>query len=333
MLSGLDGDVPQVGEGLQGDQGFLGGQAVEPADEPGEERRTAWSLDGELLVRDTEAGRLSFEALQRRAATRARGAVGLVARWPACFVAFDLLQHDDQELLTRPYAERRALLEGLFSEHALTAPWTLCPMTTDLTKVREWLEAWTDVWGVEGILVKPLNSRCLPGYRGWTKIRTRDTTEGDDRRRDHRHPYPPQAARPRPPRPGRPAARGRPHRTAGPGRRPAGCRAPHRGRPGTPVGGRALLRDVGEPPSTPSWWPRSPPTASSTTAASTATHSDSNASAWIWGWRTYPGSVRGRPRAVRGRGRVQALGHLAVRQGAHVRFAKTSHQVIMNGPS
>ncbi|MFF3675904.1 ATP-dependent DNA ligase [Streptomyces sp. NPDC002120] len=133
-------------------------------------------LDGELVVWDTEAGRLSFEALQRRAATRARGAAGLVARWPAYF-AFDLLQHDGQELLKRPYVERRALLENLFSEHALTALWTLCPQTTDLAKAREWLESWTDVSGVEGILVKPLNSRYLPGYRGWTKIRRRDTTE------------------------------------------------------------------------------------------------------------------------------------------------------------
>ncbi|MCX4804699.1 hypothetical protein OG594_24295 [Streptomyces sp. NBC_01214] len=37
-------------------------------------------LDGELVVWDTEAGRLSFEALQRRAAARGRGAAGLVAR-------------------------------------------------------------------------------------------------------------------------------------------------------------------------------------------------------------------------------------------------------------
>ncbi|MFD3328422.1 ATP-dependent DNA ligase [Streptomyces sp. NPDC058701] len=118
---------------------------------------------------------MSFEALQRRAATRARGA--LAARWPAYFVAFDLLQHDGQELLTRPYAERRTLLESVFSEHALTAPWTLCPMTTYLAKAREWLESWTNVSGVEGILIKPLTSRYLTGYRGWTKIRRRDATE------------------------------------------------------------------------------------------------------------------------------------------------------------
>ncbi|WP_328930001.1 hypothetical protein OG429_39155 [Streptomyces sp. NBC_00190] len=69
-------------------------------------------LDGELVVWDAEAERLSFEALQRRAATRARGAAGLAARRPAYFVAFDVLQLNGQELLTRPYAERRALLEG-----------------------------------------------------------------------------------------------------------------------------------------------------------------------------------------------------------------------------
>ncbi|MEU3774331.1 hypothetical protein AB0F11_14225 [Streptomyces sp. NPDC032472] len=109
-------------------------------------------LDGELVVWDAEAGRLSFAALQRRAAARARGAAGLAAQWPAYFVAFDVLQMGGQELLQRPYAERRALLEELFTDYALMPPWTLVPMTTDLAKAREWLESWTDVCGVEGIL-------------------------------------------------------------------------------------------------------------------------------------------------------------------------------------
>ncbi|WP_260613714.1 ATP-dependent DNA ligase [Streptomyces sp. WAC07061] len=90
---------------------------------------------------------MSFEALQRRAAARARGAAALAARWPAFFVAFDVLQRDGEELLDRPYAERRTRLVGLFAEHVLTAPWTLVPMTTDLGEAREWLESWTDVSG------------------------------------------------------------------------------------------------------------------------------------------------------------------------------------------
>ncbi|MFJ2821913.1 hypothetical protein ACIO7M_12450 [Streptomyces toxytricini] len=54
-------------------------------------------LDGELLVWDREAGALSFDVLQRRAAAGGRSAAGLAARWPAYFVAFDILQQDGQD--------------------------------------------------------------------------------------------------------------------------------------------------------------------------------------------------------------------------------------------
>ncbi|GHB75176.1 hypothetical protein GCM10010347_51920 [Streptomyces cirratus] len=51
-------------------------------------------------------------------------------------------------------------------------------MTTDPAQGREWLESWTDVFGVEGIVVKPRTSRYMPGHRGaWIKVRRRDTTE------------------------------------------------------------------------------------------------------------------------------------------------------------
>ncbi|MEU9087947.1 hypothetical protein [Streptomyces sp. NPDC048357] len=135
-----------------------GGRRGAVAARPGPRRRTRrlGHRRGPVVLRGVAAP----------AATRAHGAAGLVARWPAYFVAFDLLQHDGQELLRRPYVERRALLEDLFSEHALTAPWSLCPMTTDLAKAREWLEFWTDASGVEGIVIKPLNSRYLTGYGG-----------------------------------------------------------------------------------------------------------------------------------------------------------------------
>ncbi|MGR4877854.1 hypothetical protein ACIPUC_00115 [Streptomyces sp. LARHCF249] len=86
-------------------------------------------------------------------------------------------EQDGTDLLARPYRERRRILEDLFDTHQLSPPWTLCPMTTDLAKAREWLETWTDVSGVEGILVKGMNQRYLPGSRAWYKIRRRDTTE------------------------------------------------------------------------------------------------------------------------------------------------------------
>ncbi|MFD7835264.1 hypothetical protein [Streptomyces sp. NPDC059761] len=43
-------------------------------------------LYGELLVWEPEAGRLSFEALQRRAAACGRSAPTMAARWPVYFV-------------------------------------------------------------------------------------------------------------------------------------------------------------------------------------------------------------------------------------------------------
>ncbi|MDX2394113.1 hypothetical protein NJL88_29445 [Streptomyces sp. DK15] len=78
----------------------------------------------------------------------------MAARLPAYYVAFDLLQQDGTELLTLPQVERRRRLEVLFAARALTAPWTLCPMTTDIAKAREWLETWTDVSGVEGLVIR-----------------------------------------------------------------------------------------------------------------------------------------------------------------------------------
>ncbi|MEW2373379.1 ATP-dependent DNA ligase [Streptomyces sp. NPDC006656] len=138
-------------------------------------------LDGELVVWDPAAGRLSFEALQRRAAARGRTATALAAQTPAFFIAFDALQIDGTELLALPYAERRRRLEVLFAARALTAPWTLCPMTTDPDQAREWLEDWTQVpdAAIEGIVVKRMNQPYRPGVRdrAWTKIRRRNTSE------------------------------------------------------------------------------------------------------------------------------------------------------------
>ncbi|MEU9035376.1 ATP-dependent DNA ligase [Streptomyces sp. NPDC048352] len=134
-------------------------------------------LDGEVLAWDVEAGALSFEGLQRRAAARARSAPALVARWPALYVAFDVLQADGADLTALPYAERRRRLEVLFAARALTSPWTLCPMTTDLATAADWLESWTDVAGLEGVVAKPMGASYQGGRRAWTKIKRRDTTE------------------------------------------------------------------------------------------------------------------------------------------------------------
>lgn len=132
-------------------------------------------LDGELVV--WVGDRMSFEALQRRGAAGYRTAPRLAEEMPAHFIAFDLLQVGGRELLHEPYAERRAQLERLFAEHELAAPWTLCPETTDPATAQEWLTAWTEVPGVEGLVIRGTEQHYVPGARALYKVRRRDTTE------------------------------------------------------------------------------------------------------------------------------------------------------------
>ncbi|MFJ6852953.1 hypothetical protein ACIQM3_20880 [Streptomyces sp. NPDC091271] len=117
-----------------------------------------------------------LHALQRRA-TAGRNARALAAELPAHCIWFDVLQSDGQELLDELFERRREVLEVLFADHWLGAPWTLFPSTTDLAVAEEWLYEWTDVPGLEGVVGKSLTGRYRPGMRGWTKVRRRNSTE------------------------------------------------------------------------------------------------------------------------------------------------------------
>src|SRR5215211_1188060 len=68
-------------------------------------------LDGEIVAFD-EHGRPSFERLQPRMHLTGEAAIRRRAREiPATYVIFDLLWLDDESLMDRPYAERRAALD------------------------------------------------------------------------------------------------------------------------------------------------------------------------------------------------------------------------------
>ncbi|MEU3491233.1 ATP-dependent DNA ligase [Streptomyces massasporeus] len=133
----------------------------------------ATALDGELVV--WEEGRLAFERLQNRLQRRGAGAARAADEALAHFVAFDLLRLSGTDTTSWPYQRRRAALESLFAARRLTAPWALCPSTTDADAVREWL-TWGAV-GIEGVVYKRLDGRYEPGVRGWLKYKVRETTE------------------------------------------------------------------------------------------------------------------------------------------------------------
>ncbi|NEV92478.1 ATP-dependent DNA ligase [Streptomyces tendae] len=131
-------------------------------------------LDGELVV--WEGGRLAFERLQQRLARR-RGAGALAAAqtWPAHLVVFDILRLEGTDLTPWPYTRRRAALEALFADAGLTAPFTLCPSTTDPATAREWL-TWTAA-GLEGLCFKRLAEPYRAGTRAWGKYKVRVTAD------------------------------------------------------------------------------------------------------------------------------------------------------------
>jgi bifunctional non-homologous end joining protein LigD len=82
-------------------------------------------------------------------------------------VIFDLLTLDGRDLAGAPYSERRAELEAL----NLKGPYWRTPETFDDG------EALFDAVcerELEGIVAKRVDSRYMPGYRGWTKIKNRN---------------------------------------------------------------------------------------------------------------------------------------------------------------
>ncbi|MEV4481728.1 ATP-dependent DNA ligase [Micromonospora coxensis] len=129
-------------------------------------------LDGELVVWAGE--RTDFSLLQRRA-TAGTGRDALARSHPAHYVVFDLLSAPPGlPLLDKPLAERRALLTSLLAD--APAQLTLSPQSTDVRQATEWLHTWTAA-GIEGLLIKRLDSRYEPGKHGWRKYRAYHTTE------------------------------------------------------------------------------------------------------------------------------------------------------------
>jgi ATP-dependent DNA ligase len=117
-------------------------------------------LDGEIVVAAGD-GNEDFGALQQRIHPAASRIARLAAETPAAYVAFDLLAHDDESLLRRPFAERRAALEALAGDEL-----RLSPLTRERAEAEPWLRE------VEGVIAKQLDAPYRPGERkGMLKVK------------------------------------------------------------------------------------------------------------------------------------------------------------------
>lgn len=129
-------------------------------------------LDGELVALDSR-GRPEFGRVQWRMVDRP--SERLLQAYPVSFYAFDLLHDGDENLLSTPYAQRRARLAALGLEQP---PVVRCPEHyTDVDGLQ--LLAVAREHGLEGIVAKRLDSAYHPGRRSpdWIKTALRRTQE------------------------------------------------------------------------------------------------------------------------------------------------------------
>ncbi|MCE2949467.1 MAG: ATP-dependent DNA ligase [Betaproteobacteria bacterium] len=113
-------------------------------------------LDGELVAwRD---GRVAPFALLQQRIGRTKLSAAVLARAPVAYIAYDLLEHAGADLRTRPFSERRALLEAVVGRLdgpvVSVSPLVEAATWHDLARLREDARARS----VEGLMLKRIDS-------------------------------------------------------------------------------------------------------------------------------------------------------------------------------
>lgn len=129
-------------------------------------------LDGELVIAGP-AG-LEIDALHARLQATPIHIPRLTKKWPASFVAFDLLAAGGASVMALPQRERRARLERLLG--SARAPLVLTPMTTDPAVAADWLQRFVGA-GLDGVVAKPAGASYQPGKRALLKVKNLHTAD------------------------------------------------------------------------------------------------------------------------------------------------------------
>ena len=136
-------------------------------------------VDGEIVVPDADGRGLDFWSLQQRVHPAASRVEMLAGRTPASFVAFDLLALGDDDLMARPFAERRARLEGLIApagDPGHDGRVHLTPLTDDVELGRRWFEQYEGA-GLDGLIAKGVDLAYQPDKRVMTKVKHERTAD------------------------------------------------------------------------------------------------------------------------------------------------------------
>ncbi|QDS71334.1 hypothetical protein FKW77_002127 [Venturia effusa] len=119
---------------------------------------SSFIMEGEVVAIDKESGDLkTFQTLSNRAR---KDVVVHSVKIDVCLFAFDLMYLNGEELLNRPFRERRNLLRSLFIEIPNHFTWVknLDATSADSEAVLEFFKSATDV-KCEGIMVKILDNQ------------------------------------------------------------------------------------------------------------------------------------------------------------------------------
>jgi ATP-dependent DNA ligase len=131
-------------------------------------------VDGEVILVGAGGDRLDFDALQQRIHPAASRVRMLSTTTPARFVAFDLLALGDEDFTGRPYAERRAALEGALA--GVAGPIHLTRTTRNRDEAQRWFSQFEGA-GLDGIVAKPLTGTYEPDKRTMFKIKHERTAD------------------------------------------------------------------------------------------------------------------------------------------------------------
>ncbi len=125
-------------------------------------------VDGEIVVASADGAGLDFEALLARIHPADSRVRLLAEQTPAQLVVFDLLALGDEDVMSRPLAERRALLEAMLPDPGGSVHLTRA--TTDPEEAARWFEVFEGA-GLDGIMAKRTDLPYEPGKRSMTKIK------------------------------------------------------------------------------------------------------------------------------------------------------------------
>jgi ATP-dependent DNA ligase len=129
-------------------------------------------VDGEIVVIAGE--RLDFDALQQRIHPAVSRVNLLAEQTPAAFIGFDLLAKGEDNLMSRPFRERRQRLEDALANAA--APVLLTPCTAELATARAWFTSFEGA-GLDGVVAKPLDGTYQPDKRTMFKVKHERTAD------------------------------------------------------------------------------------------------------------------------------------------------------------